>query len=95
MVVETPHLERAREHLRRASDAADRTVQEQADSIQEGLAKELDGHRTQDEPGPKVDRIAELIQKLDALEAEASGEASERIEQARSACVDFQKAQER
>ena len=88
----TSHLERARDHLRRASDAADRTVQEQADSLQEGLAEELDGHRTGDEPGPKPDRIAEVIEKLDALEGEADGTASAHLERARSACVEYQKS---
>ncbi|UTF53611.1 DUF7553 family protein [Natronosalvus rutilus] len=91
MTTETTHFERAREHLRRASDAADRTVQEQADSIQEGLDEELEGHRTQDEPGPKTDRIAELIETLDGLESEASGEAGERIARAREACIEYQK----
>lgn len=93
VTAETSHLERAREHLRRASDAADRTVQEQADSVQEGLDEELEGHRTQDEPGPKTDRIAELIKKLDGLESEASGEAGERLARAREACVEYQKSQ--
>ncbi|MCU4754090.1 hypothetical protein OB919_19255 [Halobacteria archaeon AArc-curdl1] len=91
MVAETAHLERAREHLRHASDAGGRSIQNQVDSIQAGLAEELEGHRTQDEPGPKIDRVAELIEKLDGLETEASGEASDRIRRAKSACVDFQK----
>ncbi|MFC7215485.1 hypothetical protein ACFQO4_15515 [Saliphagus sp. GCM10025334] len=92
MAAETTHLERAREHLRRASDVADRPVQEQADSIQEGLDEELEGRRTQDEPGPKTDRIAELIETLDGLESETSGEAGERIARAREACVEYQKS---
>ncbi|MFC7232678.1 hypothetical protein ACFQMM_17310 [Saliphagus sp. GCM10025308] len=58
-----------------------------------GADEELEGHRTQDEPGPKTDRIAELIEKLDGLESETSGEAGERLARAREACVEYQKSQ--
>ncbi|MFC4439234.1 MULTISPECIES: DUF7553 family protein [Natrialbaceae] len=80
---EGSHLEQACESLGRASDAADRTVQERVDSIVEGLDEERDGHGTQDEPGPKADRIAELTKKLDGLENEAGDEAREYIATAR------------
>lgn len=84
-------LERAREELRRASDAADRPIQEQLDSIQEGIFEELDGGRTQDEPEPKVDRIAELLEKLEGLSEEASGETTRRIDRARDHCLAYQR----
>ena len=85
------HLERAREHLRRASDLADRPIQTQVDSIQEGLAEELAGERTQDDPGPKVNRIAGVIDKLEGLEQEASMAVRPRLIHAREACVAYQK----
>lgn len=84
-------LERAREELRHASDAADRPIQEQLDSIQEGIFEELGGDRTQNEPGPKVDRIAELIEKLEGLSEEASGDPARRIDQAREHCLAYQR----
>ncbi|WP_254767051.1 DUF7553 family protein [Salinilacihabitans rarus] len=86
---EADSLERAREELRRASDAADRPVQTQVDSLQEGLAEELDGARTQDDPGPKVDRVSEVAEKLAGLEDEAEGDAAERIEEAREYCLAY------
>lgn len=85
------HLERARDALRRASDAADRTIQNQVDSVVEGIGEELGGHRTQDQPGPKTDRIAELAKKLDGLEAEASGAAGDHIETALGHCHEYLK----
>lgn len=84
-------LQRARSELQRASDAADRPIQEQLDSIQEGIFEELAGEHTQGEPGPKVDRVAELVEKLSGLEEEASGEARERIERAQEHCLTYQR----
>lgn len=84
-------LERAREELRRASDAADRPIQEQLDSIQEGIFEELDGRRTQDDPEPKVDRIAELLEKLKGLEEKAPEEVSRRIRRTREYCLAYQR----
>lgn len=86
---EESHLERARDELRRASDAADRTIQNQVDSIVEGLDEEQDGHRTQDEPGPKADRVAELTKKLGGLEDEAEGAAADHIAAARDHCREY------
>lgn len=83
------HLERAREELRRASDAADRPVQTQLDSVQEGIFEEVDGERTQDEPEPKADRIAELADKLGGLAEETSGETRDRIDRARTHCLEY------
>lgn len=77
------HLERARENLRRASESASGEVHTQLDSIQEGVFEEEGGSSTQDQPGPKVDRIAELAEKLDRLEDEAeNAETGEYIENA-------------
>jgi len=78
------HLERAREELRRASERATGTTHEQLNSIEEGILGESEGDRTRAEPGPKVDRIAELTDKLGGLEREADGAAvRERIANAR------------
>lgn len=84
-------LERARDELRYASDAADRPLQEQIDSIQEGIFEEVSGDRTQDEPEPKINRIAELIEKLDGLEEEASGEVERRLHLAQEHCLEYQR----
>ena len=80
-------LEDAREHLRRASDAADGELQTTLDSIQEAIAEELEGHRTQDEPGPKDDRILELVRKLEELADETDGNVHERVTRARGDCL--------
>lgn len=88
------HLKRACEALRRASDAADRTVQNQVDSVVEGLDEEQDGHRTRDEPGPKADRIAELAKKLDGLADEADDETGGYIVTARDHCHEYLKRTE-
>lgn len=77
-------LERAREEMRRASDDAGRVVQEQLNTIELGIFEEDEGDLTREEPGPKVDRIVEIVQKLDGLAEEAEDEAvAERIENAR------------
>lgn len=83
------HLEQACKKLRRASDAAGRTVQNQADSIVEGLSEELDGVRTQEGPEPKADSVGELAEKLDGLEAEAEAPASDHIAAARDHCREY------
>lgn len=82
-------LERAREQLKRASDDADRPIQTQLDSIQEGLREEIGGVRTQTDSAPKPDRIAELVEKLGGLEEKASGPARRRIERARRHCLEY------
>lgn len=84
-------LQRARSQLQRASDAADRPIQEQLDSIQAGVFEELAGDHTAGEPGPKVERVAELAEKLSGLEEEASGEARDRIGRARDHCLTYQR----
>lgn len=61
------HLDRARESLRRASEHATGEVHTQLDSMQEGIFEEEEGNSTQDQPGPKVDRIEELVEKLERL----------------------------
>lgn len=60
-------IERAREAVRRASDAADGGVQEQLNSVEESLAELTAGSvDATDHP----DRVAELERKLDGLVAE-------------------------
>lgn len=91
-MAERTHLERARGRLRRASDVADRPIQTQLDSIEEGLFEELDGVRTQDEPGPKVDHVVEIEEKLEGLQAEVEDPTTkERIEEAREHCLTYLK----
>lgn len=68
------HLARAREDLRTASNHASGEVQRQLDSIQEGLFEEDEGDKTQDDPGPKVDRITEVVEKLERLEGQVENE---------------------
>lgn len=71
------HLERARENLRRASEDAPGEVHTQLDSIQEGIFEEEGGNSTQDQPGPKADHIAELVEKLERLRDEVTKEDTE------------------
>ena len=60
-------IERAREAVRRASDAADGETQEQLNSVEESLAELTAGTvDAADHP----DRVAELERKLDGLAAE-------------------------
>lgn len=87
-MIDEDRLERAREELKRASDAADGELQTHLDSLQEGVAEELEGHRTQDDPGPKADNIREIADKLDGLLEETTGETRERIARAREQCLE-------
>ena len=62
-------IERARDAVRRASDAADGEVQEQLNSVEEALAELTAGSvDAADHP----DRVAELERKLDGLAGEKS-----------------------
>lgn len=73
-------LDRARENVEWATEQADANVQTQLESLEGGIFEEESGNHTQEEPGPKIDRIVEVMEKLDALEAEASNpDVSERI----------------
>lgn len=67
-------LDRARDELRRAMDNADAHVHTQLESLEGGIFEEEEGDITSDEPGPKVDRVVEVMEKLDALESEADGQ---------------------
>ena len=60
-------IERAREAVRRASDAADGETQEQLNSVEESLAELTAGSVDADH---HPDRLAELERKLDGLVAE-------------------------
>lgn len=76
-------LERARDEIRSASDLGGRVVQQQLDTVELGVFEEDEGDLTQEEPGPKVDRIVELRKKLDGLAEETDDpEVADRIENA-------------
>lgn len=63
-------LDRARDELQRAMDDADAQVQTQLESLEGGIFEEESGNLTREDPGPKVDRVVEVMEKLDALESE-------------------------
>lgn len=65
-------LDRAREAIDEASEHASGRIHEQLESLTAGIFEEEGGHHTQDDPGPKVDRIAEVAEKLDALAENAN-----------------------
>ena len=76
-------LDRARDELQRAMDDADATVRTQLESLEAGLSEEESGEITQDEPGPKVDRVVEVMEKLEGLTAEVDDRSvAERVERA-------------
>jgi len=84
--MEQRHLDRARDALQQAREAAggNGVVRKQLDSVQEGLFEEDVGDKTQDHPGPKIDRIAEMRNKLEGLAEEAEqAETSDHIADAR------------
>ena len=83
------HLKRVRERLQAATEAADRPVDTQLNSITAGVFEEQEGHLTQPEPGPKVDRIVEIAEKLDGLAEEASGETVDHVLAARNHCLEY------
>lgn len=64
------HLEHARTNLRRASERASGPVHTQLDSLQSGIGAESDRDADTEGPDSDVDRIAEVADKLDALEEE-------------------------
>lgn len=76
-------LDRAHDELERAEEHASSHVREQLQSIDEGVFEEESGVRTQDEPGPKDDRIAELEEKLRGLAERAEPPTQGHIESAR------------
>ncbi|WP_254611791.1 DUF7553 family protein [Haloterrigena gelatinilytica] len=83
------HLKRVRERLQAATETADRPIDTQLNSITAGVFEEQEGHLTQSEPGPKVDRIVEVAEKLDGLAEEASGETVDHILSARNHCLEY------
>ena len=64
-------LDRAREELQRAMDNADSHVHTQLESLEGGIFEEESGNITKEEPDPKVDRVVEVVEKLEGLQAEA------------------------
>lgn len=73
--VQYERLDRARDELQRAMDNADSHVHTQLESLEGGIFEEEEGNNTKDEPGPKVDRVVEVMEKLDGLESEADHDA--------------------
>lgn len=60
-------------------DNADSHVHTQLESLESGISQE-EGDDATDDPGPKVDRVVEVMEKLDGLEEEADhGDVAERI----------------
>ena len=68
------HLDRARENIDAASERAPGPVHTQLNSITKGIFEEESGDTTQDGPGPKIDRVAEVTEKIEGLEAELDDE---------------------
>lgn len=73
-------LDRARDELQRAMENADGPVHTQLESLEGGIFEEEEGDITQDDPGPKVDRVVEVMEKLDGLADEAdNGDVAEHV----------------
>lgn len=68
------HLDRARDDIRKASEIAEGPVHTQLNSLDIGIFEEEGDGTTQGSPGPKIDRIAEVTEKLEGLEAEVDDE---------------------
>lgn len=83
------HLKRVRERLQQATDSADRPVKTQLNSVTAGVFEEQEGDLTQSNPGPKLDRIVEVAEKLDGLAEEASGETVDHILAARNHSLEY------
>lgn len=76
-------LDRARQELQWASEHADAQLRTHLESLESGLFEEESGTMTQDEPGPKVDRVVEVMETLDGLAEEADqADVAERIDTA-------------
>ena len=73
--MEQRHLKRARGALATAREHSSGTMQEQLGSIADGILEEDTGERTQEHPGPKIDRVAEVRDKLGGLEEKAESTA--------------------
>lgn len=87
-----PNLERARDELETAADGADGAVETQLRSISEGIFEEEGGEKTQTRPGPKPDRVAELMEKLTGLADETGPETATMIEAAQDDLRTYMKA---
>lgn len=85
-------LEYAREELELAADRATGTVETRLQSVGDGIYEEESGEHTRSEPGPKVDRIAEMDETLADLDARADdAEVRERVATAREALRTYRK----
>lgn len=70
-------LVHARSELQTAAKKSESSVQEQLQSIDEGLMEMIEGDKTQDAPIHE-DRLAELAAKLDDLKTNADNEEATR-----------------
>lgn len=68
------HLDEAREKITKASEIAEGPVHTQLNSLRRGIFQEEGGDTTQDEPGPKIERVSEVADKLDGLDADVEDE---------------------
>lgn len=73
------HLDRAREKIREASERAPGAVHTQLNSITKGIFEEEGDGTTQGSPGPKIDRVAEVREKIEGLEAEVEDDETEQL----------------
>lgn len=65
------HLDRARDNIREASERAPGPIRRQLNSLKKGVFEEEADGTTQGSTGPKIDRIAEVIEKIEGLADEA------------------------
>lgn len=87
------HLDRARENVRKASERAAGPVHTQLNSIDEGVFEEEADASTSGATGPKIDRIAEVTEKIEGLEAEvADDETREYLVDARHHLREYMRA---
>lgn len=68
------HLDRARENLSKAMERAPSPIHLQLETIEKGIFEEEADGTTQGSTGPKIDRIAEVTEKLEGLEEELEDE---------------------
>lgn len=72
------HLDRARDNINEASERAPGPVHTQLNSITRGIFEE-EAEGTTEGSGPKIDRITEVIEKIEGLEAELDDEKTEEL----------------
>lgn len=91
--MEQRQLKRAREAIAAARETAGGPVMEQLGSLEEGLYEEEEGEDTQQGPGPKMDRVAEIYANLGKLEEEVEQSTTrEHIAEAREYLNEYMRA---